>query len=142
MIQNDVDIHINSPVEKVFAYLADAKNLRTWQADLIENEQLTEGPIRVGTRFREVRRTGPQQSEILAEITAFEPNKHFATKTLKGSQATVSYIVHEERGGTKLTYKFILQTSGFMRLMEPLIAASIKKDAKSDFRKLKQILES
>src|SRR5260221_7212449 len=120
MIQNDVDIHINSPVEKVFAYLADAKNLRAWQADLIENEQLTGGPIRVGTHFREVRRTGLRHSEIQAEITVFEPNKRFSTKTILGPQATVSYAFDAEQEGTRITCQFALQSSGFMRLMEPL----------------------
>jgi len=142
MIQHEVSIHIACPVEKAFAFLADAKNLRSWQADLIENEQLTEGPVQVGTRFREVRRTGPRQSEILAEITAFEANIHFATKTLKGPQSTVSYTFSEEQGGTKLAHQFVLQTSGFMRLMEPFIAGSIKKDTESDFQELKRILES
>ena len=142
MIQHEVSIHIACPVEKAFAFLADAKNLRSWQADLIENEQLTEGPVQVGTRFREVRRTGPRQSEILAEITAFEANRHFATKTLKGPQSTVSYTFSEEQGGTKLAHQFVLQTSGFMRLMEPFIAGSIKKDTESDFQELKRILES
>ncbi|HEY4684095.1 MAG TPA: SRPBCC family protein [Candidatus Acidoferrales bacterium] len=53
MIQHEVTIHINRPVEQVFTFLADTKNLRTWQSDLVENEQLTEGPLRVGSRFRE-----------------------------------------------------------------------------------------
>jgi uncharacterized protein YndB with AHSA1/START domain len=142
MIQYDISVFINQPVEKVFAYLADTRNLCAWQADLLENEQLTEEPIRVGTRFREVRRTGPRQSEIQAEITAFEPNKRFATKTVIGPQATVSYAFNAENDGTRLTYQFALQTSGFMRLMEPLIVGSIKKDAEADFQKLKRILES
>jgi uncharacterized protein YndB with AHSA1/START domain len=142
MIHYEISVHIGSPVDKVFAYLADAGNLRAWQTDLVENEQLTEGPIRVGTRFREVRRTGPRQSKIQAEITAFEPNKRFATKTVMGPQATVSYAFNAENDGTRLTYQFALQTSGFMRLMEPVIAGSIKKDAEADFQKLKRILES
>ena len=142
MIQHEVTIHINRPVEQVFAFLADSKNLRTWQSDLIENKQLTEGSIGVGTRFREVRRTGPRQSEIQAEITVFEPNKHFATKTLTKPQVTVSYSFKPENNGTQLNYKFVMQTSGFMRLLEPLIAGSIKKDSYSDFEKLKHVLES
>ncbi|HNB41870.1 MAG TPA: SRPBCC family protein [Anaerolineales bacterium] len=142
MIQYEVSVHINQPVEKVFAYLADARNLRNWQADLIENESLTEGPIRVGSRFREVRQTGPRKSNIQAEITAFEPNKRFATKTVVGPQVTVQYAFNAEQGGTKITYQFSLQTSGFMRLMEPLMAGSIKQGAEADFQKLKQILES
>ena len=141
MIQHEATIHINRPVEQVFTFLADTKNLRSWQSNLVENEQLTEGPLRVGTRFREVRRTGPRNSEIQAEITVFEPNKRFATKTLTKPQVTVSYTFDEENGGTRITYKFVMITSGFMRLLEPLIAGSIKKDTDSDFEKLKHILE-
>ena len=142
MIQHEVTIHLNRPVEQVFAFLADSQNLRTWQSGLIENQQLTEGSMRVGTRFREVRRTGPRQSEIEGEITAFERNKHFATKTLTKPNATVSYSFEPENGGTRLDYKFIMLTSGIMRLLEPLIAGSIKKDTDMDFQKLKSILES
>src|SRR4030066_172179 len=89
MIQNEVTIHINRPVEQVFRFLVDSKNLRTWQSNLVENEQLTKEPMRVGTRFREVRRMGPRQSEIQLEITDFELNKRFATKTLTQPQVTV-----------------------------------------------------
>jgi len=141
MIQHEVTIHINRPVEQVFAFLADAKNLRTWQSNLVENEQLTEEPLGVGTRFREVRRMGPRQSEIQAEITVFEPNKRFATKTLTKPQVTVNYAFEAEDGGTRLTNKFVMLTSGFMRLLEPLIASSIKKDTDSDFEKLKRVIE-
>ena len=141
MIQNEVTIHINRPVEQVFTFLADTKNLRSWQSGLVENEQLTEGPLRVGSRFREVRRTGPRNSEIQAEMTVFEPNKRFATKTLTKPQVTVSYTFDNENGGTRITYKFVMITSGFMRLLEPLIAGSMKKDSDSDFEKLKHMLE-
>jgi hypothetical protein len=102
---------------------------------------LTEEPLRVGSRFREVRRTGPRNSEIQAEMTAFEPNKRFATKTLTKPEVTVSYTFDEENGGTRITYKFVMITSGFMRLLEPLIAGSMKKDTDSDFEKLKHLLE-
>jgi len=142
MIQHEVTLHLKRPVEQVFAFLADYQNLRTWQSNLIENEQLTEGPFRVGTRFREVRRTGPGQSEIHGEITDFEPNKRFSTRTTTKPQVTVSYSLEGENGGTRLNYKFVMLTSGMMRLLEPLIAGSIKKDTNLDFQKLKNILES
>lgn len=141
MIKNEATIHINRPVAQVFAFLADTKNLRSWQSNLVENEQLTGEPLRVGSRFREVRRTGPRNSEIQAELTVFEPNKRFATKTLTKPEVTVSYDFVEENGGTRITYKFVMITSGVMRLLEPLIAGSMKKDTDSDFEKLKHLLE-
>ena len=73
MIQHKVTIHLNRPVEHVFAFLADARNLRTWQSNLIESAPLTDGPVGVGTHFREVRRLGRRPTEIRAEVTVFEP---------------------------------------------------------------------
>ena len=142
MIQHEVTLHLNRPVEQVFAFLMDYQNLRTWQSDLIENEKLTEGPWRVGTRFREIRRAGPSQSEIHGEMTDFEPNKRFSTKTSTKPEVTVSYSLEGENGGTRLNYKFVMLTSGMMRLLEPLMAGAIKKDTEQDFQKLKHILES
>lgn len=142
MIRYEVSVHIKSPVERVFAFLIDATHLRDWQADLVETEQLTEGSIRLGSRFREVRRMGPRQSEIQAEITSFVPSQHFSTATMVGPEATVRYAFDEEQGGTRVTCQFALKTSGFTRLMEPLISSSMKKQAQADFRTLKQILEN
>jgi hypothetical protein len=143
MIQHEVTIHLNCPVDRVFAFLVDSKNLRSWQSNLIENEQLTEGPVQVGTHFREVRRTGPRQSEIQAAVTVYdEVNKQFGTKTITKPQVTVQYAMESEAGGTRLNYKFAMLTSGVMRLLEPLVAGSIKKDTDLDFQTLKRILES
>ena len=142
MIQHEVTLHLNRPVDQVFAFLTEYQNLRSWQSNLVENEQLTEGPLRVGTRFREVRRTGPGQSEIQGEITDFEPNKRLSTRTTTKPQVTVSYFLERESDGTRLSYQFVMLTSGLMRLLEPMIAGSIKKDTEMDFQKLKSILES
>ena len=141
MIQHEVTIHLNKPVEKVFAFLVDMSKLTTWQSNLIKSEQITEGPLHTGSRFREVRRMGKRESEIQGEITAFEPNKRLETKTVSKPQAMVSYSLDPEPNGTRLKYKFVLITTGLMRLLEPLIASSIKKDTEADFETLKHILE-
>jgi len=102
MIQHEVTIHLNRPVDQVFAFVVDMHNLHTWQSNLIESEQLTDGPLRVGTHIREVRRLGRRPSEIRAEITDFEPNQRFATKTITDPPVTVSYSFEAENGGTHL----------------------------------------
>ena len=141
MIQHKVTIHIHRPVEQVFEFTVDEKNLPKWQADFVEGEQLTEGSMRVGTHVREVRRMGPRQADIQAEVTTFEQNKRFATMTLTTPKVTVGYEFESENGGTRVTYNFTMVTSGFMRLLEPIISGSIKKDTEADFERLKQILE-
>jgi len=141
MITHEVTIHLNRPVEQVFAFLMDTSKLSTWQSNLIKTEQITAGPLRAGSRFREVRRMGKSESEIQGEITVFEPNQRFETKTITKPQVMVSYSLEAENGGTRLKHKFVMLTSGLMRLLEPLIASSIKKDSESDFKTLKRILE-
>jgi uncharacterized protein YndB with AHSA1/START domain len=142
MIQHEVTIHLDKPVEQVFAFLIDTNKLATWQSNLIKSEPLTEGPLRTGSRFREVRRINNKEEEIQGEITALEPNKRLETKTVTKPEAMVSYSLDPEQGGTRLRYKFVLITSGMMRLLEPMIASSIKKDTKADFETLKRVLEN
>jgi len=142
MIQHEVTIHLNRPVEQVFAFLMDTGKLPMWQSNLIKNKLLTQGPLGLGSRFIEVRRIGRKESEIQAEITAFEVNKRFETRTLTEPKVTVSYSFEMENGGTRLKHKFVMLTSGLTRLLEPLIASSIKKDSDADFETLKRILEN
>jgi uncharacterized protein YndB with AHSA1/START domain len=142
MIQHSVTIHLNKPVDQVFAFLTDTSKLSTWQSNLIKSESITEGPLRTGSRFREIRRINNKEEKIEGEITTLEPNKRLETKTVTKPQAMVSYALAPEQGGTRLSYKFILMTSGPMRLMEPLMASAIKKGTKEDFETLKRILET
>jgi uncharacterized membrane protein len=141
MIQHEVSIHLNRPVDQVFAFLADASNQPRWQSNLIESEQLTDGPTRVGTRIREVRRLGRRPTAYLAEITEFEPSRRFAVRVITGPQVTLSYTFAAEDGGTRLRYQFTIRTSGLMRLLDPLIAHSLRKQSALDFARLKDILE-
>ena len=142
MIQHEVNIHLNCPVEQVFAFLMDTTQLMTWQTNLIKIDKLTEGPLRLGSRFKEVRRLGKRESEFQGEITAFEPNKHFETQTMTKPQVTVSYFLEPENGGTRVKHRFIMLTSGFMRLLEPMIAKSIREENEQDFENLKRVLRA
>ena len=107
MIQHEVSIYLNQPVEKVFAFLLDTGKLTSWQANLIKIEKITEGPLHIGSRFHEVRRLGRRDTEIEGEVTTLEPNKQLETKTLAEPHVTVSYFFQSENGGTRLTRKFL-----------------------------------
>src|SRR5207249_1443079 len=134
-----ITLQLAQPVEQVFAFLTDTRNLPAWQSDLIEIEQLTAGPLRAGTQVREVRRQGPRQAENRAEVQVFELNCRFALKTTTQPEVTVSYSFEPHAGGTQLTYEFAMLTSGLMLLLEPLISGAIKKQSEADFQKLRQV---
>ena len=142
MIELEFTMYLNRPVEQVYDFVINADNLRLWQSGLIKSEVLTRGPLRVGTRVRQIRFMGPKKSEIKAEITALEPNKRFTTKTITKPKVTVDYIFKPKEGGTQLTYNFVMQTSGLMHMLEPMVKDIIKTDTDTDLEKLKQVLES
>jgi hypothetical protein len=141
MIQHDVSIHLNRPVDQVFAFLADPAMQPLWQSNLIEIEQLTAGPMRVGTRIREVRRLGRRPTEYQAEVTGFELNIRFSLRVINGPRVMLSYSFEPEDGGTRLRYEFVMRPSGMMQVFEPLIIRSLRKQSSSDFERLKDILE-
>jgi len=49
-------IVIGRPVNEVWEFVQDTKKDALWQTTLVESQQLTEGPKRVGTQVQEVRR--------------------------------------------------------------------------------------
>ncbi len=142
MIRHETSIHLNRTPAQVFPFLAEPQKLLLWQLDLISSEMLTEGPLRIGSRFHEVRRMGPRETEIRAEITDFDADQCLATRTETKPAATVRYELHPEEGGTRLRYAFTLQTAGLMRLMEPMIGSSVRKGTEADLARLRQLVES
>ena len=79
MIRVDLELEINRPPADVFAYVTDLERLGEWQENLISATLESDGPIRVGSRIREIRR-GPfgRRMEALVEVEEFEPPTAFA----------------------------------------------------------------
>jgi uncharacterized protein YndB with AHSA1/START domain len=142
MITNEVSIFINRPIEQVFAFISDSQNRSKWQANLVKSEKITDGSVRLGTQLREFRRMGRREVETQVEVTAFEFNRHFSTKTITKPLVTDNYSFESENGGTRVQHQYTMTTSGIMRLFEPLIARPIKNGLNESFGKLKRLLES
>jgi uncharacterized protein YndB with AHSA1/START domain len=141
MIHQEMSIHINCPPQQVFAFLVDPQKLMLWQSDLVKSEILTEGPLHAGSRFHEVRRLGPRETEIRGEISEFASDRLLATHTETKPEAGVRYVLEPEDGGTRLRYEFNLKTMGMMRLMEPMISRSVRHGTEADLQKLRQLME-
>ena len=80
MAKAQVSIVINRPARDVFAYMTGIDKETAWQADVLEAEQTSTGPMSVGTTVREVRRFMGRRMEVVSEITEFEPDKKCASR--------------------------------------------------------------
>ncbi len=71
MWKNQVSIDIATPPEKVFNYLADFARHSEWSMSVATLEQMTPGPVGVGTEFKSSE-TLPIEFVSFAKITALD----------------------------------------------------------------------
>ena len=142
---NEHTIEIARPAPHVFAYLAASERRQRWMAALKESEQVSEGPLGLGTRFRDVFEDHGQRFEIDAEIVTWEPHERLAID-LKASafESTVTQtLAPAENGGTRLTTRMDTEyKSALARLMAGVVTGHAQKQLEEDVARLKDILET
>lgn len=67
------EIEIAAPPDRVFAALSDVEQMRAWMPNLVALEPLTQGPLGVGSQWRETRKMMGHQAAEVFEVTALEP---------------------------------------------------------------------
>ena len=98
-VQFEVFQVVDRPVEKVFAFVAreHVRNHPRWDTD-IELEQMSEGPIGVGTMIRRRNKRSGTPVEGTMEVVEFEPDRAFATIIREGPMQMYGRITFEAVG--------------------------------------------
>lgn len=142
MLKFSADLLVNRPVDKVFAWLTDAKNQAKFDKSSLEMELLTPGPWRTGSQFREVRDLGGRKTDVLSEIAELETNKRFVIRSKTGPDWLGTWNFESEGNHTRLRWTGQLTMKGIARLFEPLIGRQMRPQIESQFAALPQIMES
>ncbi len=141
-----VDIFIACPPDEVFSYLRDYANQRIWQAEnVIELTVEPPEPARVGTHVHKLRRTSGGKQRLTMEVTEMNASaRRWAENTITGSMRGTKAVwqILPEGNGSRVKHSAEFRAVGFWRLLLPIINSSARKDFKSEFAKLKEILES
>jgi len=131
-------IDIRRAPEDVFAYVTDPAKLHTWQ-DAEAVEQLTDGPVRPGTRFREVHKAlGPRRTEI-PEVVLFDHGRRFGIRVVDGPPVDGRWDFEAIDGGTRVTMTPQPRVSAPLR---PLVALATVLVFSRFHRRLKRALEA
>jgi uncharacterized protein YndB with AHSA1/START domain len=135
-------ITIRRPVEDVFAFVADLENAPKWNYALVETRKTSDGPVAVGTRYRQVRSV-PTRSEETLKITEWEPNRRFAfVGDLGPFHGALVYDFEDVDGATRLTNTADLEARGLARLAGQLATNRIRDAVAANLAALKELLES
>ena len=142
MIDFTIDTQIARPVGYVFAYVTDPDKLATWQTNTVSAVQEDEGPLRVGSRLREVHRApGGRKMTSVVEVSEYESDRSFALRVVEGIPIHAQMSFTPADGGTNFTFRAHGSLSGPMRLAQPLLKRSLKRQFAKHCATLKQLLE-
>jgi uncharacterized membrane protein len=143
MAKTGASIQIDRPVEDVYAYATTVDTLPQWLGAVVEVEQLTDGPLRVGTRIRAVGTILGRRLVTLVEVTALEPGARFAFTGVTGPfTAHNNYTFESVPGGAKVTDAAEIELSGPLRLVDPLVGAMVRRQFEANLAALKDRLET
>ena len=143
MTRIERSIVIDKPIGEVFDFTHDLVNNPLWQTTVVEIEPLTEGPMRVGSQWREVRRFLGKRIETVLELTEYEPSARSAVRMVSGPvPLTGTYEYEPVDGGTRFTVTGELDAHGFFKLAEPVFARITGRELEANLGHLKDLLEA
>lgn len=143
MARAEVSTTIKRPVEDVFSVVSDPESSPKWSSAALEAKRTSAGPIGVGTTSRAVSKFLGRRIETELEMTEFEPNRRFVSRSKSGPfpmEATVTFEAINE--GTRVNAIIEAEPGGFFKVAEPLIVSIAKRQFQSDFDNLKDLMEA
>lgn len=136
-------IRIDRAAADVYTYASTFSAMTAWRGGVLEVEQLTDGPVGVGTRIRAGGRVLGRPVGIVIEVVALEPGSRFEYRGAAGPLRTHNVVAFESvAGGTQVTWTDEIELGGLLGLLEPLMGRLVRRGYEADLGRLKAILEA
>jgi uncharacterized protein YndB with AHSA1/START domain len=138
----EVSEWIARPPQDVFDFITTSDNAPKVVPSVKSMVKLTEGPVRVGTRYRETRLMNGKEQHAELEVVAYDPNQKYAMKNeTSGVETVYRYTFRPEAGGTRVDLVCEVKAGGLKKLIVPLVVSILKKEDGDHLQRLKQALE-
>src|SRR5262245_22124076 len=116
------ELFVAAPADRVFALMSDFAHAHERVSGISKVEMLTEGPVGLGTKFKETRVMFGKEATETMEVTAFDPPRSYNLSAFScGTQYESTFQFDREGKGTNV--KMIFQytpKSFFAKLFSPL----------------------
>jgi len=132
---------INRPVEAVFAYATDPKNMRLWQTENV----VAEKSLAEGKQLRTVKGLGVKAG-FVCETPELIPNQKIASRVTGGGKlgrlcATGFWKFDPVDQSTRVTMGWEVELAGLLKLAAPVFAPLARRTVSRDLANLKKALE-
>ncbi|MBK1722345.1 SRPBCC family protein [Thiocystis violacea] len=144
MVRGEASILINVESARVFDFVATefGTNYKRWSPEVQQIDILTPGPLRIGSRARQIRIDQGRKSDTTFRVVTLEPPTHvgFAEQT---GQFRTQYHIEPSGECSRLHFRFDLtRIELYMRPFEKLIRVAIQDGAERVVRNIKGLIES
>lgn len=138
MIHYSVDITVDRPADEVFPFLADVTRHASWMGGS-NSEPISEGPMRTGYRYRQ----SIDEGDFEIEVTAFQPGRLFAARTISGpfSWEGSFEVVPDGEATSRVMSSGAIALSGIRRLAEPFARGEVQRREHGELVRLKDLAE-
>lgn len=142
MINLDLGVLIDRPVQAVFAFITNPQNMSRWNSAVVSLEQLTPGAVGMGTKFKNVGEMMGRRIEGEMQVVAFEPDAKYGFQMQAGPMQVNMLMTFKTVGtGTKLSLNAQGNPAGFFKLAEGVMAGRVKAMMEENLARLKTVLE-
>ena len=143
MIAFDTDVHIDRPLEEVFAYVSDPLNLPRWNAAVEAVRKTSAGQNDVASTYSLERELPIGRAVNELEVVASEPPREFAIRTTAGPTPFLyRYRFSAENGETVMRLDAEVELPGAAAFLPRLARRLVKNGANDNLGTLKRILEA
>jgi uncharacterized protein YndB with AHSA1/START domain len=135
----EAEVDINRPPADVFDYCSDHGHEPEWNPRMKRIEKITDGPVRVGTRYTTEFVKGPP---MVMECVQYERPTQWS---LAGESAVMKTAgkgnIVPTAEGAHLVMRMEIEPRGVLRLALPLLRRRLRPMFERDVRNIKMILE-
>ena len=143
MVLIEGEIVIERPVEEVFDFVADERNEPRYNPHMRRAEQLSDGPIGVGTRFRAEIASMGRTLEMAIEFTGYERPRRLASSTHMSSMDTRGALTFDPvPEGTRMRWSWDVRPRGPLRPIPALVELIGRRQEQGIWGPLERLLET
>ncbi len=134
---------IDRPPEDVWAVVADLDTHTQWRPALREFRQVSDGPVGVGTRIREVLEWRGREIVIDDVVTAYEPPRRLGIRGgWKAADFELELALEPVGDGTRVTMDWpLFPKSLLMKVAAPFMGGPMRKATREELELLKEHVE-
>jgi uncharacterized protein YndB with AHSA1/START domain len=143
MTRFETSVSLRCPIEEVFAYIADPRNLPHWNSAVLTVSKTRGRENEVGSTYRMERELPSRRVLNELEVSAREQPTGFGIRTTAGpTPFTYNYGFSAANGETVVQLDAVAELDGPAALLGPLAARAVKRGVDDNFAELKRILEA